>query len=514
MPQTALELVLNLSEHIGKAGIDHLSARLRPLPQLPTLPQLPQLAPVPGAPPALAALATGAAAAVAPAAPEPSYAAEFGMEDTAIACWPCTQRHVNTVLVTAEAGAADPTEDGRRASAATVLGEIDVWRRYDVTADKLQRTPAGKRAAVTAAVPGMTAVRSALQPPPADLHLAWAAAGEAERFLRGEPTPLERGEAEERLQDVHGWVGRADTLPLPPAAAPHLRALRSARHRLNREGPTHAATVAMRDALRDAAVALTPDPGPAALATAAAHARAARGAFRRGALGAIQAGPAAPPRAPAPRAYVDRDARLPEAMATAYLDERPGPVAAGLGATPATSAAFARLAALSAARGVPVRDEPLPAEYAIEDGQVVYTGSILGAYAPSEDIIYVGTQAPVAAARDVEMLAEEVAHSLLDSPRCNRWRSPPGTDYDTMPEEREAKLASLLALLDAGLPIETSTGRTVDPARVRLRLEAIERGEDPRIVQRAQWAAGVMARALRGDVRGAAAASAACPLAG
>ena len=119
----------------------------------------------------------------------------------------------------------------------------------------------------------------------------------------------------------------------------------------------------------------------------------------------------------------------------------------------------------------------------------------------------------MAAPKDVEMLCEEVGHALLDSDRCNIWRTDSAkVAYEDRPEEREAKLASLLAVLGAGLPLETQDGRLIPPRAARLDVAALERGENPRILLRARWAADIMVRAMRGDVAGAVAASGACPM--
>ncbi len=147
---------------------------------------------------------------------------------------------------------------------------------------------------------------------------------------------------------------------------------------------------------------------------------------------------------------------------------------------------------------MPVRLEELPPEVA--DGEVVST--TLGAYVPGArwNVIWIGPQAVAEAPRDLDTLNEEVAHAGLDSDRDNIWRSPPGTPYATMPEEREAKLASLLARLEAGVPFETDAGRPVDPCAVRLDVKALERGEDPRIVARARWEGHIQALAMQGHV--------------
>ncbi len=330
MPGSWAELGFSLVEHAGHAGIDHLHKRLTP-PKLLTVQDLmaqgrvKTLADLPGVAalglPAAAFPALSAAAPAAPSVPAGpampaalSYADEFGLGDdpaNAVACWPCTRRHLNTALVAAEAGLASGTAEGRQEAAATITAEVRVWARYDMTPGKRSRTDPRRLAAVEAAEPHMLAAADVLPCAPGDLPLAWAAAGEAHRFLRsGRPSPLERDEAGERLEDVQGWVGRLDTLPLPAAAGPHLTDLRGARHRLNAEGNTAGAADACAATLRAAAVALTPDPGEDALRRAHAHLKDARRAFRSGVVGAMQQertrGPVLPP-----RAYLDVETRIP-----------------------------------------------------------------------------------------------------------------------------------------------------------------------------------------------------------
>jgi hypothetical protein len=441
-----------------------------------------------------------------------SYSEEMGMENVSIACWPCTQRHVNTVVVRAERGAAASSSEERRQAAVVVMGEVDVWRRYDLSAQKLERTPPDRRAAVEAAVPGMMAARNCLQAPPADLHLAYAACNEAERFLRGEPKPLDVAEAEERMHDVQGWIGDLDNERLPPEAGPHLTQLRLARQRLSGQGNTHDAVAECKDALLVAAVALTPDPGPEALQRAAQHARGARDAFYGGAMTAIKA--RAAQKAPAPqlstrpprrRVYVDQDTRLPGILARSYLEVDPeAPIGDVLGASTESREAFRRLGTFSAERGTPVLDENLPVQYAVQGGDIVPTGIVDGAFVPELNRIFLGTQAPVAAPKDVWVLAHEIAHSMDDSEGCGVYDSiAEGVPYDERPEEHIANIAALIAFLKAGLPVPTQEGDTIDTAQARLDLKRIEAREDPRVLRRAQWIGDRMGQALQGDVAGA-----------
>lgn len=516
--------VLELFVHGGKLAMGHAMNRLMPAKEREetpafeplTLEPLEGLRGLESLPPLEAAAGAGAAAAKpartvsAPAPAGPSYSEEFAMAPVGIACWPCTDRHIQTVLITAEQGAAATVPQARQEAAATILAEVAVWQRYDLSADKLARTEPGRRAAVEAAIPHMRAAAACLVPPPGDLHLAWGAAGEAERFLRGAPKPLDVAEATERMDDTKGWIGHADTLPMPADAAPHLRDMRLARQRLAEEaeagmGLTHAATLQCKDALRAAAVALTPDPGQAALATAAEHARAARKAFRGGALAEMR-GRA---KAPAQKVYRDVDLRIPEELRGALLQVAPADTASLLGATPQMRQAFAWLLQFDQACGVPVRVEDFPT--IVEDGQAL--GTIRGAFYPlagKNGAIEIGPSAASMRPQGLYTLTHENVHFIDHRQGCNPYDS---TDvaYEDMPEELEADAGATLALLLAGDPEEDDFGRPIPEAEVRRRLRSLERRMTPQMIRRAEQAGRILAQALRGDPQGAAALAATCP---
>lgn len=525
-----LDLALDLAGHAGRAGIDHgfWRARQKRLPSLDqalarrglTLDLNEAIARANGIRPAAmpGQIASGQVPA-GPANPTLSYADEFGglgYDDTspdtgrrAVACWNCTVRHANTIVAALEEGAASSDPRAWREAAVTARGEIEVWLRYDVTEEKLAATSPGRREPIVRIVPRMNEAAESLPAPPHRMHLAWAAAGEAERFAGsngGNPSPLEEDERDKRLRDVQGWVGLADT------RGRTRQDVRAARQRLNSDGPAPETVLQMKEALWAAAVETCPQPTHEQIQQALSLAKRAREDFYSGAFEAVR-GERREKRMksetlgrPLPRnAYVDLDRGIPEALAHAYLDEVPvSSIPETLGATPDTRQAFARLAKFSRANRVPVLDESLPAEYELEGGQVEPVGIIEGAYLPTpggkHDEVMVGTQSPVAAPKDVAMLLEEVAHSLLDNDRCNIWKSfGKGIPYLDMPEEREAKLAAMMAAVKAGLPFETQEGRRIDPRRIRLDIEEIERKEDPRIVARARWAAGVEDLVLAGD---------------
>jgi hypothetical protein len=439
-----------------------------------------------------------------------SYSAEWG-EDLSIACAACTMRHLGAMHEALRSAAEASTSEERRRNLAIAAGEGLVWLRYDMTPDKVARTPTDKRAAVLEARRQVEPILQDMPKAPERLVLAWAATGEALRFARSpKPTEKDQLEVEARMQDVVGLVGYLETdLAADPKAQPHLAAIREARHRWTRDGFTPDALAFAEERLGAAAVALTPDPGPAKAQELARRAKAANDAFFRAFLAAKRkAGPESSPdieRINLRGAFVDRDTRPPDAMVQQFT--MPRDASEALGATPETKEAFQRLAAFNQARNVPVRDEPLPM-LTDESGGF---GAVLGAYFPDGDNIFVGPQAVAEAPKDVYTLAEETAHSLLHNRRCNVWNSGPGVPYDEMPEEREAKAAAMLALLNAGLPFETDTGRRINPQRVKADLRAMEESMSPRMLGRVVWAADVIQRALRGDIEGAVAASRSCP---
>lgn len=214
------------------------------------------------------------------------------------------------------------------------------------------------------------------------------------------------------------------------------------------------------------------------------------------------------------KAYEDVDTRIPDVLAQSMLGDDPEapPAPAGgsllplLGATPQTEAAMHHLLRLDAARRVPVRIEELPT--VIDNGR--YAGQILGAYYPGEHAILLGPQVFAEDPEDVNTVLEETAHSLLHNRQCDIY-PPMDVPYLDIPEEREAKAATLLAILSTGLPSETDTGRPIPAGTVRKETDAALANMDPLMRSRTTWAADILTRAIQGDIAGAAAQAAACP---
>jgi len=442
-----------------------------------------------------------------------SYAAEW--EDLSIACAPCTRRHLSTIAEASKVGAATSNPQERRENFALAAGEALVWQEYDVTADKLAKANPRDRQAIGQAVHNIQPATQALPMAPRQVVLAWATVGEATRFARSrKPTDRDRVQVNLRMRDVDGMAGYLDsTYAADPAWQPHLDEIRKARHRWTREGYTPEALAQAETAFHAATVAFTPDLSDAEAQDVARKARSARDAFYKDmAQGAYRGAAEArvvPPVTQKPgamvKAFRDIDTRLPQELASAYLQEVPETERELLGATPATETAFENLLRMQRGRTVPVEEENLPP--VLQGGQVA--GVIEGAYYPPEPVIWLSPAATSEAPHALFTLTHESAHSLLHSTACDIY--PPTDDYANDPAEHEANAAAMLTLIDCGLPMETDTGRAIPPQTMRADLAAMERRLGKRGLQRVQWAAGILSQAIRGDVSQAAQASGACP---
>lgn len=530
MPDLASAL-LDLVTHGGKLAMEHVAYRMRrreeqqeqqaiqtpPIQPLQELQPIHELAPLP-VEPLMASPPTANPIADTVAKPQThsvaaSYSTEWE-EDPAVACAACTRRHLATMAEAARSAAEARTPEERRRNLAVWAGEGLVWHQYDVSPEKLARARPEHREAVAGAVRAMSPLLDSTPKAPERLVLAWAATGEALRFARStSPTERDRQEIARRMADVEGWIGYLESSG-DPALRPHLPGIREARHRLHREGYTPETLEFCEGRLRQAAVALTPDLGPEDCRDLHRRTKEIRDRFYAAMLRGMQAQkPASVPSGDIEGinlsgAYYDTDTRPPESLVRAYLEghetqQETGP----LGDTPETRRAFENLARFNAARNVPVRAEPLPSLVDEKGGWEM----ILGAYFPQGNHIYVGPQAVVEAPKDLYTLAEETAHSLLHNPRCNPYQSK-GLRYEDMPEEKEAKTAAMLALLNATMPFETDAGRRIDPSRVRANIAALEAGMGPTMAKRVQWAANVIAEAIRGDTEGALREAPKCPL--
>lgn len=434
-----------------------------------------------------------------------SYSDEWG-EDLSIACAACTMRHLSTMTEAYRTAADTSDADERKRNLAIAAGEGLVWSRYDMTPAKLARTPADKLRAVMEAKRHIDPLMSDTPKAPEKLVLAWASVGEALRFANSaNPKPTDKREVEVRMQDVIGLVGYLESTQ---EAKDHLPSIREARHRWTQEGFTPEALSFAEERLGRAVEDLTPDPGPDTVRKLYQMSRRANEAF----FDAFFHGkgkPVAPDVSTIDfrHAFVDQR-KAPADLVDRYTSDRGADgMFEALGSTPGTREAFARLAEFDRLRNVPVRDQPLPADFTPDGGWE----AIHGAYFPDSNNILVGPQSVVGDAGDVYTLAEETAHSLLHSNSCDIYSPDPGTAYEDLPQEKEAKTAALLALLSAGVPFEDDSGRPVNPKSVRFDVRAAEADMGPKMLGRVIWAANLIADALKGDIEGAAARSAACP---
>jgi len=448
------------------------------------------------------------------AAPASRYLQEEGSTpDTD--CFSCSSAHLATLAgalrraaqAAQQAGTCDPECQKWLALA---VQEPGILLEHDWPDTK--RWPAAQQAVVDRYRPQVAAFQQALlggdEAAAQRQALLLAAAGlkEATRFTRG-GDPVDHPEVERRRQRAEQHLATAERLSVTTfddATYARLRRLRQAVGNQVATGDDLVRVAAEADTL---ARAVTADAwrtwDGARLQVLADQADALhrayvadRRAYAERVLRAVR------------KQYEDVDTRIPDALATSFLEDAPdgADLRPLLGATPATERAIANLLRLEAARRVPVRVEPLPP--LIENGR--YVGPILGAYYPAGDVLYLGPQVLSEDAQDVATVAEETAHSLLHNTRCDIY-PPQNLSYEEIPEEREAKAAVLLALLKAGVPFETDTGRRIDPAQVRVQADAALAQMDPVMRHRATWAADIMAQAIAGHVREAAAAALACP---
>lgn len=146
--------------------------------------------------------------------------------------------------------------------------------------------------------------------------------------------------------------------------------------------------------------------------------------------------------------------------------------------------AFDRLAAALEACGTPVRIRQLPSsdKYILE-----------GQYDPTTESIAL---APAALARDpyaVQTLVHEAAHALLHGPVCL-----PHPPADHQAQEQQAEDVVIATMIQAGLPMETREGRTIDPGTRVVDWTALESLWGPDTSQNLRWASGWLTQVLDG----------------
>jgi hypothetical protein len=452
-------------------------------------------------------------------APASQYLREEGKASVDTDCFSCSSAHLATF-----AGALD-----RAAQAAQQAGHCDadcqqwlalavqepgILLEHDWPADK--RWPPDQQAVVDRYRPQVEGLlRQVLDPARQDVLLAAAGLKEATRFTRA-GDPIDHPEVEARRLKAEERLTLAERRNLGAWDDATATAIRRLRQQVSNgiTDPEALKQVAQQaDQVAQQAVApWLAQQDPQRLRTLADQARALHQAYAadRRRFAQTQAGSAPSPRFHrVQKVYEDVDTRIPEELAHSFLADGPDAALPPLvGATPETEQAIHNLLRLEAARQVPVRIAPLPP--VVVDGAV--QGQILGAYDPQDDLVLLGPQVWGEDPEHVATVAEETAHSLLHNRRCDIYPPPtPDTPYLEIPEEREAKAATLLALVAAGIPFETTSGRRIDPRRVRAAAAQALSQMDPLMRSRTVWAADILTRAIQGDIAGAAAAAQACP---
>lgn len=427
-----------------------------------------------------------------------SYAAEV---DVAVACVPCTRRHLATMVEAAEQALREHGMERRR-NLALVAAEGAVWDRYDVTPDKLALSSPRDRDAILAVRPRVLQALSEVPQAPRQLVLAYGATQEALRFASSpRPTERDRQEVALRMRDVEGWIGYLEASN-PPGYERHRDAIREARHRLAREGYTAETLAFARDRLEAATIDLTPEADDATCRGLHRELREARDELYARVLGLPSREQRARDRAYPRGWHLDEDTRLPRELREEFiLDVGPEPPYGGLlGATPETASAFRNLLAFGDRIGVIERERQLPA---------TWEAIVKGAYSPQLDVLWLS---PAALAEDrdgLETLTHELSHALLHNPRCLPAPTPDYTErYAETVEEREADLTTALTFRKLGLQMEDDIGNLFTPEVDLKKL----RQQDPVTARRVEWASDVLARAAAGDLRNAASQANSCPV--
>ena len=169
------------------------------------------------------------------------------------------------------------------------------------------------------------------------------------------------------------------------------------------------------------------------------------------------------------------------------------PTAATVGATTVptdTARAFDQLATALHDRGVRIRIRTTP---------TTAEGVLEGAYLPEQQAIILSPAALAKDAYAVQVLAHEAAHALADAPACHAYdaRRP----YAERPEEQFAEAASVIALDQAGLPVELFDGTEVPPGTRQVDWPLLEATQSPAEVTRLRWVSQWIADAIQGVPR-------------
>jgi hypothetical protein len=143
------------------------------------------------------------------------------------------------------------------------------------------------------------------------------------------------------------------------------------------------------------------------------------------------------------------------------------------------------------ARGVKVRyrDLPVTMEWAIE-----------GAYTPDHNAIVLNASKMARDNYALQTIFHEGTHSLLHNRECHPTVSK--KPYSEMPEEIEAHVASMAAMLDLGVPVEGRFGEEIKPGEIKIDWNKIKEKAGPQAEENIKWAAQWLVRAARGEDSG------------
>lgn len=479
-------------------------------PSLPALPELPRLEDVIGPLPTLPGYTPPPAPAPAqePKASEPvsagdSYSAEI--EDTAVACVPCTRGHLSAMAIAA-AQAESSTGEERRAQVARVAAEALVLQQYDWRPAKLARSRPEDRAAIEEIRPEVEATVESIPMAPRHLVLAWAATDESLRFARSrKPTDQDRREIETRMRDAEAWLNYAEREELAPHRVPPekrteareaLALLREARHQLVTEGYELPTLEAVAVKLQRAVVLLTPDIDDTTASGLRRRTRATLDRFHSRILQTMRM-----------RRQMEAQQRTQAALRRQHphrpTPERARQILTDIAPTEAQveeltqpeqiSVLWNRLERFLERVGVRVRVRNL--EYGVE-----------GEYNPETNVILLSASTFSKDSWNFQTLVHEATHAILHNPRCNPRPSP-----DHQREEAEADYTTVAVLVQLNVPVELYDGTELDPRTVAISWDRLAEEAGPDIANRVHWAADIIVDACQ-EAEGVEERAKACPV--
>jgi len=148
-------------------------------------------------------------------------------------------------------------------------------------------------------------------------------------------------------------------------------------------------------------------------------------------------------------------------------------------------------------RGIKVvyRDE-ITREHDVPPGSIPPGGVIEAFYDPRRNTITLGASKMAKDSYSMQSLLHEATHALLHNPTCHPVISK--KPYDQMPEEGEADLTTLAAMLELGIPVEDRRGVEKKPSEIRVDWERIKSRTGPN-EENIRWASQWLVRAARGE---------------